>query len=129
MAIDTIEDAVMRLYEDSSLTDDLTDNAAMILQQWGETQLRKLGEKHDDSELFEDDFKLLRKVMKGISRYTWRRKEMMPEEIRDYVEQRIIERSKPFGCRVQSDHLNMYLEQQATLDEVQHVQLLTSLLR
>lgn len=129
MAIETIEEAVMRLFEDSSLTEDLTDNAAEILQQWGEAQLRKLGQKHDDIELFEDDFKLLRKVMKGISRYTWRRKEMMPEEICDYVEQRIVERSKPFGCRVHPDHLKMYLDRQATLDEVQHVQLLTELLR
>lgn len=60
-----------RLYESSSLRDDLNDAEATILLEWGESQLQRLAEEFPDE--FEAKARFLRQLLKNINRFVGQR--------------------------------------------------------
>ncbi|MEO1164726.1 MAG: hypothetical protein AAFV98_13130 [Chloroflexota bacterium] len=60
-----------RLYESSSLTDDLNDAEAQVLLKWGEAQVERLAESY--AEEFEQKARFLRQLMKNINRFVGQR--------------------------------------------------------
>lgn len=60
-----------RLYESSSLRDDLNDAEATILLEWGESQLNRLAEAFPDE--FEAKARFLRQLLKNINRFVGQR--------------------------------------------------------
>lgn len=60
-----------KLYESPSLRDDLNDDAATVLLQWGETQVEKLASDHPEE--FEAYTRSLRQLLKRINRFVGQR--------------------------------------------------------
>ncbi|MGJ3237442.1 MAG: hypothetical protein ACFE0Q_01925 [Anaerolineae bacterium] len=60
-----------RLYESSSLRDDLNDAEATVLLEWGESQLERLAQ--DFPEEFEQKARFLRQLLKNINRFVGQR--------------------------------------------------------
>ncbi len=115
-----VKDAIIRLYDDSSLTDELTDEPAKVLLKWAETQLPKLAERYTEEESFEDAFKTLRGLMKGINRLTGQRETLLPEEKQEAL-QKMVDRSTELNYKATADHTEAYLEKQTALSEQDHV--------
>jgi len=105
-----------RLYEDTALSDELPDQAAVVLLKWGEQQLQRLAEKHTDAAAFEVDFERLRDLLKGINRFFRRRQELEAERLADYLQRRVIEPAQALGWPVNPAAAQACLEKQATLD-------------
>ena len=70
----------MRLYEDTSLRDAISDDPANTLLKWAEDKVVALAEKHEDEEAFEGEFKTLRRLIKTMNRYGGRQGTMDGEE-------------------------------------------------
>ncbi|MBC7870750.1 MAG: hypothetical protein H7Y09_07905 [Chitinophagaceae bacterium] len=115
-----VKDAIIRLYDDSSLTDELTDEPAKVLLKWAETQLPKLAERYYEEETFEDAFKTLRGLMKGMGRLTGQRETMLPEEQQEAL-QKMFDRSTQLDYKATADLTDVYLEKQTILSEQDHV--------
>jgi hypothetical protein len=79
-----IEQARARLYEDASLTEDLSDEPAQHLLQWAESKLAALGQTIHDEAVFDDAAKALRSLIKLINRAS---AGVSPEEQADMMEQ------------------------------------------
>ncbi|MGB7338768.1 MAG: hypothetical protein WBC91_07745 [Phototrophicaceae bacterium] len=60
-----------RLYESSSLRDDLNDDEATVLLTWGETQIERLANEFPDE--FEQKARFFRQVLKNINRFVGQR--------------------------------------------------------
>lgn len=60
-----------RLYESSSLADDLNDAEAQVLLKWGEGQIDRLAESYPEE--FEQKARFLRQLMKNINRFVGQR--------------------------------------------------------
>ena len=60
-----------RLYESSSLRDDLNDAEATVLLEWGESQLQRLANEFPDE--FEAKARFLRQLLKNINRFVGQR--------------------------------------------------------
>lgn len=60
-----------RLYESTSLRDDLNDDEATVLLKWGETQVERIAEAFPDD--FEQKCRFLRQVLKNINRFVGQR--------------------------------------------------------
>lgn len=60
-----------RLYESSSLRDDLPDEPARVLLEWGEGQVDRLAQDYPDE--FEQKARFLRQVIKNINRFVGQR--------------------------------------------------------
>lgn len=71
-----LETATSRLYEDASLTEDLIDEEAKKLLQWAETQLPDLIVKYTDETAFDEAFKALKTMVKGMNRFVGQRASM-----------------------------------------------------
>jgi hypothetical protein len=78
-----IETVTSRLYEDASLTEDLIDEEAKKLLQWAETQLPDLIAKYPDETAFDEAFKALRTMVKGMNRFVGQRASMDETEKQD----------------------------------------------
>lgn len=122
-----LENAVTRLYEDISLTDELTDEPAKVLLEWGEGRVRLMVNTMTDEDAFEERFKQLRQLMKSINRFTGRRHEMPPEEQADYV-RKIMERAQELGYQSPYGRVGEYLERQKSLENGENIHLLTQLI-
>jgi len=81
-----VQAAIERLYEDESLTSALEDTAAQPLMKWGERQLERLTQAAPDEPHFEQDFAVLRKLIKRIGRYIDRRGEWSEAEQADELD-------------------------------------------
>lgn len=67
-----VEDALMRLYENADLRDELTDDEAATLLKWAETELTRLDTPALDDETFEAQVDTLMKLLKQMNRYAGR---------------------------------------------------------
>jgi hypothetical protein len=121
-----LQDATIRMYEDISLTDELTDGPAMVLLQWGEGRLSIIANTSPDEDSFEQDFKRLRLLLKAINRFTGLREQMDSEDQADYV-RRILQRGQELGFPPAWGQLAAYMAQQDSLDEEGCVRALISL--
>ena len=121
-----LETAVIQMYENVSLTEELTDNPAVVLLKWGEKQLSTLAGKHSDEEAFESDYKALRRLMKSMSKFTSTRHTMSDEEQQDYITNRILSKAQEIGFACTAEDIPAYIEKQKALDEEQNVYALIS---
>ncbi|MGB1287244.1 MAG: hypothetical protein ACPG7F_11965 [Aggregatilineales bacterium] len=67
-----IEAEQQRLYESGALRDDLNDDEAKVLLQWGEEQVVRLSEQVSDDD-FEKQCRFLRQLIKSINRFVGQR--------------------------------------------------------
>jgi hypothetical protein len=126
MADIDLEDAVTRLYEDSSITDELTDGPAQLLLQWGEARLSLMVNTSTDEERFEQDFKRLRLLLKSMNRFTGLRNQMNLDEQRDYL-RRILQRGQELGFPAAWGHVGSFVDRQQLMDEAASVRALIAL--
>ncbi len=126
MLID-IESVVTRLYEDVSLTEELTDEPAKLLLKWGRIRLNILVENAPDEETFVNSFKQLRRVIKSINRFTARRHIMSNEEQREYLE-KIMNRAQELGLQPPPGASEHYLNRQRIFDDYANIYALTQVL-
>lgn len=126
-----LENATVSMYENVSLTEELTDEPATALLQWGAGQIKSLAVKHEPDateEGFENDFKQLRKLMKSINRFTSRRHTMTDEERTEYFNKRIIQVATDLGFAIDDEQVSKYMETQTALDATENVHTLTTLI-
>lgn len=132
MAVD-LKTATIRMYEDISLTEDLTDEPAQALLKWGENQLGALATKHDadpesNEESFEDAFKTLRRIMKQVNKIVANDANMDADTARERLT-RLIERAQELGLPVSTEKVDAFLEKKdAANDNSGKVAMLTGLL-
>ncbi|MDX1991102.1 MAG: hypothetical protein SF029_01850 [bacterium] len=117
MPID-LANAKIRLYEDASLTDELTDEPASQLLKWAEGQLERLAQRHSDEAAFDDAFKTLRGVVKGINRLVGQGGMLTPDEKQETT-QRLVERAQALGFAV--GHQADTLQAQSVLSQSEQV--------
>lgn len=91
-----IENAIMNLYDDSSLTDELTDQPAKALLQWAEAQIPALAAQFPEEDPFEGAMKSLRGLLKGINRLVGQRDTLLPDE-RTAALKALMERAQALG--------------------------------
>jgi hypothetical protein len=87
-----LESAIVRLYEDISLTDEVDDATARIMHQWAEAQLQRYANLSKDPEIFEERFHTLRGILKTINLYA--KRDDASKEKRTKIIHRIIERAR-----------------------------------
>lgn len=68
-----IQSAKERLYESSSLRDDLNDDEATVLLGWGEAQVERLAQAYPAEEAFEQKCRFLRQLLKHLNRFVGQR--------------------------------------------------------
>jgi hypothetical protein len=117
MPID-LANAKIRLYEDASLTDELTDEPATQLLKWAEAQLNRLAQRHSDEVAFDEAFKTLRGVVKGINRLVGQGAVLTSEE-RQETTQRLVERAQALGFAPQ--HQSDTVQAQSALSQSEQV--------
>lgn len=125
----SLEDATIRMYEDISLTEELTDEPAKVLLKWGEAKLTTLAEKttNIDSEDFEDHFKSLRRVMKSINKLVGQT-DLDDDTVRKRLT-KLIERAQSLGLPASEERIEVYMQQRQNVNDDQaKVKLLTTLL-
>ncbi|MBZ0290280.1 MAG: hypothetical protein K8I30_21830 [Anaerolineae bacterium] len=106
MSDNQAERAIQQLYEDTSARDELSDDEANVLLQWGETQIRDLGARDMDDTAFDEAFAHLRGVMKNINRYTGQRAYKTPEELTALLNELATE-AQAMGVEVQAAQLTV----------------------
>ena len=79
----TLQQAIEQLYETANLTDNLIDDDARILLNWGETQLKELAAANLEPEQFETFANLVQRVMRVINQLVGQRAELDDEEMRN----------------------------------------------
>ncbi len=67
-----LDDALMRLYENADLRDELTDDEATRLLQWAEAELARLDAAGADDDAFEAQVDTLLRLLKQVNRYAGR---------------------------------------------------------
>ena len=123
-----METIVTQLYEDISLTDELTDETAKRLLIWGRRQLETLAATTSDQETFDDKFKQLRRVIKSINRFTARRQEMTYEEQAEYLGKDHKAGTGDWLQPTSWKHQQHYLARQHNFDEQANIYALTQVL-
>lgn len=96
MASIDIKDAVIRLYEDYSLTEGLDTEQAQLITTWAEAQLQQRAETATDEEVFEQSFVDVTRILKMVNRYVNKRAEMDEVKKHRFVEL-FIERAEQGG--------------------------------
>jgi hypothetical protein len=97
------EDAVMALYEDASLRDDLMDDDAETLYRWAEAQIARIDAESADDAAFEDAVSALRRVLSGVNHAIGERGVKTAEENRAALAQ-IADSAEKIGRAVQLDN-------------------------
>lgn len=110
MAID-LENASIRLYEDISLTDELDDQEAQILLKWGAQKLAQIVQTTNDEELFEQQFKTLRQLMKRINRMIGQRTDLDDEQLASYLEKFVAGAHELGYQHITSEHAKQLFQQ------------------
>jgi hypothetical protein len=122
-----LQSVAMQMYEDTSLTDELTDTPAQTLLQWGRDRLTQLADRYTDD--FESAFKSHCRVMKTINRFTWKRLDMDIATQREYLEKYLVAPARDIGHNIPPGIIEAYLRQQSTLDEQANVQAMIDLFK
>lgn len=116
-----LEKATIQMYENASLTEELTDSPATTLLKWGEKQLSRLSQVHEDEETFEADYKALRRLMKSMSKFTSTRHTMTEEESHDYILNRIVSKAQEIGLACTESGIDPFLDKQRNMDDDESV--------
>ncbi len=74
------QQALQRLYEDSSIRDELTDEESEVLLQWGEAQIKRLAAQELDAAAFEEAYTHLARLLTRMGALAAGQPYMPPEE-------------------------------------------------
>jgi hypothetical protein len=118
--------AIQQLYEDTSARDELSDDEANVLLQWGEAQIRALGARNLDDTAFDEALSHLNGVLKNINRYTGQRAYKSPEELTTLLDE-LATQAQAMGVNVQAAQLAVPEAQAADSDNIAVINALTSL--
>ncbi len=127
----SVENAIMSLYENESLTGDLDDKSAKLLLKWAESQLTQMAFRQNDEDTFDEEFKQLRFLVKSINRYAAKRDDMPLAEQQVYVNERVIGRARNIGYSAQvvdDEALSGWVREQQSVDQLACVQATIKLL-
>jgi hypothetical protein len=126
MTDDQAQRAIQQLYEDTSARDELSDDEANVLLQWGEAQIRELGARNLDDTAFDEAISHLNGVLKNINRYTGQRAYKTPEELTALLTE-LATHAQAMGVDVQAAQLAVPEAQAADGDNIAVINALTSL--
>ena len=126
MTDEQAQHAIQQLYEDTSARDELSDDEANVLLQWGEAQIRELGARNLDDTAFDEAISHLNGVLKNINRYTGQRAYKSPEELSALLNE-LATHAQAMGVNVQAAQLAVPEAQTADGDNIAVIQALTSL--
>lgn len=78
--------AIQQLYEDPSLTEELTDDDAKVVLDWAQEQVKQLASKFTDETAFDDAMKSLLRVVKNANRVVGQRDFADPTEQEERID-------------------------------------------
>jgi hypothetical protein len=96
--------AIQQLYENTSARDELSDDEANVLLEWGEAQIRELGARNLDDTAFDEAISHLNSVLQNINRYTGQRAYKSPEELTALLNELAVQ-AQAMGVNVQAAQL------------------------
>ncbi len=114
------ENAMMRLYENESLTENLTDDAAKTLLRWAEAQVMTLAENNEDETAFEDLFATLRRLTRTMNTFAGLAAQMDTTKQQTYMEE-IKGLATQLGFNVMDEQFSAYNLAMTDLDETDRV--------
>ncbi|MEO8611778.1 MAG: hypothetical protein ABI690_28020 [Chloroflexota bacterium] len=126
MSDDQAQRAIEQLYEDTSARDELSDDEANVLLQWGEAQIHELGARNLDDNAFDEAISHLNGVLKNINRYTGQRAYKTPEELTALLNE-LATQAQAMGVDVQVAQLAIPEAQAVDSDNIAVINALTSL--
>ena len=138
---DTLQLALEQLYERPNLTDNLTDDDARILLNWGEVQLRELAAANLEQRQFEEFANLVQRVMRAVNRLVGQRADIDDEKMRKRMlrlltqaislaggdEQTLEQWRNMPGAESLIDAANQLIEQKSELSDAEMVERLLQL--
>ena len=138
---DTLQLALEQLYERPNLADNLTDDDARILLNWGEVQLRELAAANLEQRQFEEFANLVQRVMRAVNRLVGQRADIDDEKMRKRMlrlltqaislaggdEQTLEQWRNMPGAESLIDAANQLIEQKSELSDAEMVERLLQL--
>lgn len=109
------EQAIQQLYENSGLTDELTDSEAKLLLKWGEQEVMRLDAQQLDEDTFEDRFKQVRRAMNRINSFIGKRSDFDDDKAKS-VMARFTEGVYELGYTINQAEVNAFLSAQQTMN-------------
>lgn len=117
MASIDIKDAVIRLYEDYSLTEGFDEEQAQLINTWAEGQLQQSAETVSDETEFEDRYNDITRILKMVNRFIIKRSEMDETKQRRFMEL-FIERAEQGKFPVKMSSAPIFYEVVQGLDDL-----------
>jgi hypothetical protein len=115
-----------RIFDDESLTDELTDDEAKFLLKWGERQVFALSRGGMGGEAFDEATHQLRRLMRQINRLTGQRSGMDVEGQRAVLNE-VVGQARALGFEAPDWQAEHFLYIQHTLDNAECLRVLTTL--
>lgn len=122
------ERGLQALYQDSAVRDELTDDEAQVLLEWGETLVKALAARDLDDGLFDEALSHLTRLLTRINRFTSRRIEMSPDEQQEMLDKIIDSAQQATGTLIASAQMAAFSAQQAALDNIGSIRALAALI-
>lgn len=103
--------AIERMYGDVALTDELRDDEAQSLLQWGEQEVEHLDQQtdNDDEQTFQTRFKQIRTIIKRVNRLVGYRSEYTPAEVREKLTL-LLDDLRELGRPVNEERVERFLD-------------------
>jgi hypothetical protein len=111
-----LERGIHTLYNSDTVRDELTDDEARVLLQWGEAQVARLAAKDFADVAFDVLVDHLRQVMIAVNAFVGRRVGASMEDQR-YLLGDIMALAEPLNYRVNRAELNLFLWSEASTDD------------
>jgi hypothetical protein len=112
-----VESAVLRLYEDPGLRDELTDDEATPMLKWAEGEVARLDATSADDADFGTATAVLRKLLTAVNRFIGRRAYTTPEEQAAAMD-KIAEHATTLGYAMPPERRAAFMQTQATADNL-----------
>ena len=120
------KDAIIRMYEDTSIIDDLQEEPSITLLKWGEGQLKMMANRAEDPDAFNEQTRDFRRIMKSINLIAGRAPDLEDEQRRKAV-RRLIERAQEMNYPPQFGSIGPIVDSMDTINEHARVRALITL--
>jgi hypothetical protein len=122
-----VASALERMYEDTNVRDEIVDDDARILLQWGEAQVKRLAQQEMADEAFEDAYHKLTKVMARINRFAGMRQDADDEKKTELLE-KFVSTATESGYPVSAENVAAFAKENATMDNASAIRAMTALI-
>jgi hypothetical protein len=119
--------ALERMYEDTQVRDEIVDDDAKILLQWGESQVKKLAQKETEDSVFEDAYYKLTKVMGRINRFVGMRQDADDAQKAELLE-KFVATAADAGYTVSAETVAAFAKDNAAMDNAAAIRALTAMI-